>query len=110
MSRKKPPRFSPAKLSLFLGDLPRTNAVRDEDKIEAMKEHIADLERMILNTRRGAKGKPDDAPTEENREELSRQLVAEARKMLPQAVKKAREGKPGLLRLLHRIAEPKSRS
>ncbi|MDE3137338.1 MAG: hypothetical protein KGL59_12240 [Acidobacteriota bacterium] len=43
-------------------------------------------------------------------EDLRLQLLREAHRMMPEATKLARRGKPATLRLIHRIIEPKSRS
>lgn len=84
---------------LSMAGLPRTNAVAPATAVPALLDRIDALEAELAD--RPTRHAPD---VEAEIEGIRLRLLQEARKMIPEAVKKARAGKPDLLRLIHRIA------
>lgn len=107
---KKPPTLRDPKGRIVLtGKLPHTNALGQKRTIEALDAQIRDLEQILVEISK-PRGKSSEPHVEHTREELRTELIRAARRMLPKAIRNAKGGKPALLRLLYRIAEPKSRS
>lgn len=99
MSARKKKGTPAAALRASLRGLPHTNAVDPATAVPALLERIDALQDELAG--KPIRHTPDVAA---EIDEIRRQLLREARKMIPEAVRKARAGKPALLRLIHRIA------